>query len=223
MESGATVVEEAETLLRLEVFDRRALLKLWIEDTPQTIFPKRKLSFLREGYEASFLALAGNPLEDFSNVRKIRLRFKQGHLIVLDENISRASGQPSIANVLAHSLMWQDIDAVLAEYYRLKRDEPQNYNFAESELNSLGYNLLRAHKVQEAVAVFKLNSEAFPHSANVYDSLADAYLAAGEQQDARRCYQRVLELLPQNTHYSADFRTKLEQNARKQLEQLISE
>jgi hypothetical protein len=31
-----------------------------------------------EGYEASFLALGGNPLDDWRNIRRIRLRFKQG-------------------------------------------------------------------------------------------------------------------------------------------------
>ena len=46
-----------------------------------TIFPNRKIGHLEEGYEASFLVLAGNPLEDFSNVRRIEMRVKQGHLL----------------------------------------------------------------------------------------------------------------------------------------------
>ena len=71
-------VLEAEHLHSLGVFDRLALLKLWTEDTPRTIFPQRRLGFLREGYEASFLALEGNPLEDWRNVRRITRRFKQG-------------------------------------------------------------------------------------------------------------------------------------------------
>jgi imidazolonepropionase-like amidohydrolase len=36
---------------------------------------------LSEGYEANFLALEGNPVEDLQNVRKIKTRFKQGFLI----------------------------------------------------------------------------------------------------------------------------------------------
>jgi hypothetical protein len=40
--------------------------------------PHRRIGFLRDGYEASFLALEGNPLEDWRNVRRITLRFKQG-------------------------------------------------------------------------------------------------------------------------------------------------
>jgi hypothetical protein len=74
-------VEEAENIYRLKVFDNLNLLKIWTENTPQTIFPNRKIGFLKEGYEASFLALEGNPLEDFSNIRKIKFRYKQGQLI----------------------------------------------------------------------------------------------------------------------------------------------
>ena len=39
------------------------------------------LGALNEGYEASFLALEGNPIEDLQNVRKIKMRFKQGFLL----------------------------------------------------------------------------------------------------------------------------------------------
>jgi imidazolonepropionase-like amidohydrolase len=75
---GDSSVAEAEHLHSLRVFDTLALLKLWAEDTPRSIFPQRRIGFLREGYEASFLALEGNPLDDWRNIRRIRLRFKQG-------------------------------------------------------------------------------------------------------------------------------------------------
>jgi imidazolonepropionase-like amidohydrolase len=71
-------VLEAEHLHSLGVVDALALLKLWTEDTPRSIFPQRRIGFLRDGYEASFLALAGNPLDDWRNIRRITLRFKQG-------------------------------------------------------------------------------------------------------------------------------------------------
>ena len=72
------MVLEAEHLHSLGVFDPLALLKLWTEDTPRAIFPLRRIGFLRDGYEASFLALEGSPLEDWRNIRRIKLRFKQG-------------------------------------------------------------------------------------------------------------------------------------------------
>lgn len=75
---GDSSVLEAEHLQSLGVVDELALLKLWAEDTPRSIFPQRRIGFLRDGYEASFLALEGNPLEDWRNIRRIKLRFKQG-------------------------------------------------------------------------------------------------------------------------------------------------
>lgn len=78
-DNNITAVEEAENLRRLGVFDAPTLLRIWTEQTPQTIFPARRVGFLRDGYEASFLALDANPLADFSAVRKVALRFKQGH------------------------------------------------------------------------------------------------------------------------------------------------
>jgi hypothetical protein len=72
---------EAMNLYNLKAFDNLSLLKLWCEVTPQTVFPNRKVGRLKEGYEASFLVLEGNPLDDFNNVRKITLRFKQGEVL----------------------------------------------------------------------------------------------------------------------------------------------
>jgi imidazolonepropionase-like amidohydrolase len=72
---------EVEYLRSLKVFDDATLLKMWTETTPQSIFPSRKIGTLQEGYEASFLALEGNPLEDWRNTHRIRVRFKQGFLM----------------------------------------------------------------------------------------------------------------------------------------------
>jgi imidazolonepropionase-like amidohydrolase len=58
---------EVEYLRRLGVFDDLTMLKIWTETTPQTIFPDRKIGALEDGYEASFLALEGNPLENWNN------------------------------------------------------------------------------------------------------------------------------------------------------------
>ena len=60
-------------------FDTRTLLNLWTTTTPQAIFPDRRIGRLDPGYEASFLVLGGNPLDDFDAVGTIRQRVKQGH------------------------------------------------------------------------------------------------------------------------------------------------
>lgn len=78
-----TSLPEILLLSSLNVFTNLELLKMSCEVTPQAIFPKRKIGFLREGYEASFLVLDGNPLTNFEQIKNIRLRFKQGYLLNL--------------------------------------------------------------------------------------------------------------------------------------------
>lgn len=77
-EFGRTLSGELWYLHDNRIFDNATLLRIAIESTPQTIFPNRKIGRLQEGYEASFLVLEGNPLENFERIKNIRLRFKQG-------------------------------------------------------------------------------------------------------------------------------------------------
>ncbi len=73
-----TAMAEGLALARLGIFDNRSLLKMWCETTAATIFPTRKLGRLSEGYEASFLILDADPLQDLANLQRISRRFKQG-------------------------------------------------------------------------------------------------------------------------------------------------
>jgi hypothetical protein len=78
---GVTSLAEAMNLYLLKVFDNLTLLKMWTENSSQVIFPNRKIGHLQDGYEASFLLLDQNPLENFENVKTIRRRFKQGNFL----------------------------------------------------------------------------------------------------------------------------------------------
>jgi tetratricopeptide (TPR) repeat protein len=70
-------------------------------------------------------------------------------------------------------------------------------------LNTLGYQLLAARKLKEAIEIFKLNVEAHPQAANPYDSLGEAYLVAGERELALQNYRKAVALNPQNTNAAA--------------------
>ena len=75
-------LREAFYLQGLGIFDNLTLLKIWTGNTAKTIFPERKIGELKEGFEASFLALEASPLEDLKNVKRIKLRVKQGEILV---------------------------------------------------------------------------------------------------------------------------------------------
>lgn len=54
-------------------------------------------------------------------------------------------------------------------------------------------------RAEQAVEIFKLNVADYPRSANVYDSLADAYEAAGQKELAIKASEQVLATLPHDT------------------------
>jgi hypothetical protein len=75
---GGTARTEAQALARTGLFTNLELLRLWSVETPRAIFPQRRIGELRDGFEASFLVLAGDPLADFGQTAMIRRRVKQG-------------------------------------------------------------------------------------------------------------------------------------------------
>jgi (2Fe-2S) ferredoxin len=76
-----TSVKEAMYIKDLGIFDNLTLLKIWTENTPKTILPKRKVGLIQAGYEANFISLKGNPIENFESLTKINTKFKQGYFI----------------------------------------------------------------------------------------------------------------------------------------------
>ena len=73
-----TSMPEALYLSSLAVYDNAELVRMWSEETSRAIFPRRRIGRLENGYESSFLVLEDDPLMDFSNVKRIKLRVKQG-------------------------------------------------------------------------------------------------------------------------------------------------
>jgi predicted alpha/beta superfamily hydrolase len=94
------------------------------------------------------------------------------------------------------------------------RELSERYGFSvssESAINQLGYALLARKKVDEALTVFKRNVELYPHSANVYDSLADGFEAAGEWELATQNAQKAVEAgVAANDPRAPDFKKHLE-------------
>ena len=90
---------------------------------------------------------------------------------------------------------YRNIDKGIELYKKLKKDNSGNYNFDnESELNMLGYQLLKDAKVASAIKIFSLNVTAFPNSANAYDSRGEAYFNKKEYLLSKNDYLKVLEL-----------------------------
>lgn len=92
-----------------------------------------------------------------------------------------------------------DVSKAIETYYLLKKNSKSEYSFENpSELNKLGYELLRLGKKNESLEVFKLATKEFPADANLFDSYGEALLLNNQKEEAIKMYQKSIELNPEN-------------------------
>ena len=73
-----TIRSEVTYWFNLGDLNLAAALRALCETTPQAIFPERKIGRFENGYEASFLVLPDNPLNNFLKMRAIQFKVKNG-------------------------------------------------------------------------------------------------------------------------------------------------
>jgi tetratricopeptide (TPR) repeat protein len=69
----------------------------------------------------------------------------------------------------------------------------------EEDINVLGYEQLNGDRVETAILIFRVNAARFPESANVHDSLGEAYMKAGRNEQAIESYRKALSIDPELT------------------------
>jgi len=120
-------------------------------------------------------------------------------LLSVLHGIAPRGPRESIGEVVSSTMEKEGVAQAIAKYRALKASKPDAYDFDnEQALNMAGYSALQKGRSAEAIELFKLNVEMFPKSGNPYDSLGEAYLAAGNKELALANYQRSLELDPKN-------------------------
>jgi uncharacterized protein len=91
-----------------------------------------------------------------------------------------------------------DLKGVEEHYKKLSAKFGFEIPVPENLMNQVGYQLLFGDKQEEAIAAFKANVERYPASANVYDSLAEAYERGGRLDLAAPLYEKASTLGQQN-------------------------
>ncbi|MGB7070521.1 MAG: serine hydrolase [Pyrinomonadaceae bacterium] len=151
------------------------------------LFPISESTFIRKDAEIeySFLGTTGA-----SNSIKIR-----------SQGSSTEAQRTEAGAMIPHELLLAGkIDQAIADYRKIKIGASDNIAISEGRLNGLGYSLLGQKKLSEAIAVFRLNVEFYPMSANAYDSLGEGYMENGDKELAIQNYKKALELDPKNTN-----------------------
>src|SRR5215471_14150433 len=115
--------------------------------------------------------------------------FVQFYPTLLDFAIEKNLTKPGISIPLNQSRFlkimetsgWEKAEQA---YNEDKKKNPDSDLLNESALNAMGYMFLRQKKNSNAISVFELATKNYPKSANAYDSLADAYIAASQKEMA---------------------------------------
>ncbi len=83
-------------------------------------------------------------------------------------------------------------------------------------LNGLGYTFLNEQKFNEAIEVFKLNTELHPGDANLFDSLAEGYEVSGDKERMKKVSGIIMDMLNNKTTLT-DGERSLKETAEKRL------
>lgn len=102
----------------------------------------------------------------------------------------------SYADLVSEATNGKDLSVFIKKYREFKNNPQRKYFNTESPMNRFGYELLNAKRIDDAIEIFKLNVEYYPNSANVYDSLGEAYMIKGNKELAIKNYEKAIEISP---------------------------
>jgi dienelactone hydrolase/predicted RNase H-like HicB family nuclease len=105
-------------------------------------------------------------------------------------------------------------------YEEARQKDPRVVLFSEVVMNRVGYEHLQAGDVKGAIELLKLNVEAYPDSPNVYDSVSDAYLVDGQNEQALENAKKALELLEKDTKDPQAVRDGIKANSEEKVKKL---
>jgi uncharacterized protein HemY len=112
---------------------------------------------------------------------------------------------------------WQEGRAALE---KANAEEPTATVLQEPILNMLGYQLLAAKRMADAVEVLRYAAMRYPRSANASDSLANALEAAGQKEESVAASRRTLELMAGDSSMAEARRTALQKSAQERIARL---
>ena len=107
--------------------------------------------------------------------------------------------KPGIAAELRKTIDAKGVEAAKTLFYDLKENKPDEYDFSEEDINTLGYSYMEKN-LEAALAIFKMNVDMFPASSNVYDSYGEALLKNGDKDLAIENYKKSVEINPGNSN-----------------------
>jgi hypothetical protein len=98
--------------------------------------------------------------------------------------------------------------------------DPASPLLPENLLNGLAYQSMQTGDIETGWQVIKWATEAYPGSANIWDSFADVSMAKGDSATALMALKKSLEVLPADSLIIPDIRTYIETNTPNRIAEL---
>lgn len=91
----------------------------------------------------------------------------------------------------------RSIDEII-EICKKKDYVNSEYDISEQGINMFGYSLMFKEENEEALKIFKLNTELYPKQYNTFDSYGECLIKTGNVKEGIKAYEKSLELNPNN-------------------------
>lgn len=91
----------------------------------------------------------------------------------------------------------KNIDEIV-QYIKQEDIKNSEYDLSESWINYFGYRLMSQGEKEDALKIFKLNTELYPDGFNTFDSYGECLLELGNKDSAIIAFKKSLELNPEN-------------------------
>ncbi len=150
------------------------------------------------GKRADLLLLEMNPLENVGNVRNPLGVVVRGRWLPRDTLQALLTIKTTkTADLLGKAYSQGGIEAAMNSYSQIMNDNFNNkYYYSAATLNRIGYELLGAGNIDDALRVFQLNAEEYPEDWNCFDSYGEALMKSGRKDLAIESYERAIALDP---------------------------
>jgi len=109
----------------------------------------------------------------------------------------------------------EGLAAIDEHYQNLSKKFNYEIKTPEYVINMAGYNYLQNKKIDNAIIVFQENVKRFPTSANVYDSLGEAFEKNKQNDEALKNYEKACQLAKEDDPNSSVFKKNLEKMQKK--------
>jgi predicted alpha/beta superfamily hydrolase len=192
------------------------LLVTMAETALKDKYDNYKFYYMTLGDEPPYLPAIGKFVALINKKSPVNLDFSYTHMP--DENhgtiphktIYNALEKLYDGWALPRDINEQGLAAVDAHYKMITEKYGYNNPTPELVINMLGYNYLMNKEYGKAIEVFQENVKRFPASANVYDSLGDAYENNKQFELAKENYAKACDLAQGDDPALEVFRMNLE-------------